>query len=203
MHAARHQVVAGPFRGALGEDRGLDLDEAVVVHVAPDDLVHAVALDHGLLHEGLAQVEEAVLEADGLVDLGLAALDHEGQGPGGVPDDQAVGVDLDLTGGHAGVGHALGAGADLAGHADHVLVAQAVGELVGLGGDLGAEDDLDQTGAIAQVREDDPAVVAAGVDPAVEGHVRADGVGTQVPAVVGTFTEANLGHGGFHFRLLS
>ena len=63
--------------------------------------------------------------------------------------------------------------------------AQGVGELGGLGVFLGAEDALGEALAVAEVDEDDAAVVAGGIDPADERDGLADVVGAEFVAVVG------------------
>ena len=52
MHAARHEVVARALRRRLGEDRRLDLEEAVRVEVAPDRRRHPVPQDDVLCSRG-------------------------------------------------------------------------------------------------------------------------------------------------------
>ena len=61
-----------------------------------------------------------------------------------------------------------------AGGGDHVLGPQPLGGGVRLRGGLGMEDELDQPAAVAQVDEDQPAVVAPAVDPAGDAHGLAD-----------------------------
>ena len=55
-----------------------------------------------------------------------------------------------------------------------MLGAQALGGSVRLGGGLGMEHELHEPGAIAQVDEDQPAVVAPAVHPAGDAHGLAD-----------------------------
>ena len=52
---------------------------------------------------------------------------------------------------------------------------------VRLGRRLRVEDDLHQAGAVAQVDEDEAAVVAAAVHPARDAHLVADAVGASSP----------------------
>ena len=82
-----------------------------------------------------------------------------------VQDLEVVGEHLDLAGHEVRIGAALGAQAHEPRHADHELVAQRFG-----GGErrgaVGIEDDLHEAFAVAQVDEDDAAVVAAAMDPA-------------------------------------
>src|SRR6476646_6140314 len=51
---------------------------------------------------------------------------------------------------------------------------------MGLGGGLGGEGELDDTGAVAAVAEDQPAVVAPAVHPAGDAHGRVDVAGAQL-----------------------
>src|SRR6185437_6695999 len=74
--------------------------------------------------------------------------------------------ELDLPRLEGGVDVALLAPDDLAGRAQHMLRPQLLRERVRLRRGLGMEDELDDPGAVAQVDEDQPAVVAAAVDPA-------------------------------------
>ena len=61
-------------------------------------------------------------------------------------------------------------------HVDDELAPELLGEREdgGVGQELGVEDDLREAGAVAQVDEDELAVVAAAVDPALEAHGLAD-----------------------------
>src|SRR5262249_52816109 len=65
---------------------------------------------------------------------------------------------------------------DAAGGAEHVLGTQLVGELEGLAGAVGVEDELDDSGAVAKVDEDQAAVVAAAVGPAGDPRLGGDPV---------------------------
>ncbi len=58
---------------------------------------------------------------------------------------------------------------------------------VGIGMGLRVEDDLNDAFAIAQVDEDDPAVVAAAMHPAHQDYFFPCVVGLQLPAVMGSF----------------
>ncbi|KAG0761270.1 hypothetical protein G6F22_018915 [Rhizopus arrhizus] len=70
------------------------------------------------------------------------------------------------------------------GDADAEFVAQALGG--GEGGVVRIEPDLGQARAVAQVDEDDPAVVAAAVHPAVQGDGLAEMVTANLAGVAGT-----------------
>ena len=121
-------------------------------------------------------------------------LDLEGRGLGGVEDLDLRGQDLDLAGGEALVGHALGPHADGAGNLDRPLGADRLGAGEGLGTrELGVEGDLGHALAVAQVDEDEAAVIAAVPDPAGEHDLLADVLGAQLCAAMGMH-----GMGGAH-----
>src|SRR5207248_1475031 len=122
----------------------------------------------------------AVAQARGLLDRALL-VDRERRGLG---DGQALGLadlDLDVAGGQVGVlvrGLALDDGAA---RGEDVLGAQPLGHREGLGR-IGVEDELDEPAAVAQVDEDQVAVVAAAVDPAGEADVALRVAAAQVAA---------------------
>ncbi len=70
-------------------------------------------------------------------------------------------------------------------HLQHPLGARLGRRLVCLGRQLGVGDCLDQSGAIAQVKEGHPAVIAPPVDPAGQGHLLADVLAAQLSAGMG------------------
>src|SRR6201999_553931 len=76
-----------------------------------------------------------------------------------------------------------GAGDDLALRLEHELVADLVGGGCGLRCELGIDDELHLAGVVAEVDEDEAAVVAARVGPARDGHGRADMLGPRLAAV--------------------
>src|SRR5262249_26903731 len=143
-------------------------------HLVPelDRLAHAVA----------AQVEVAVAEPQLLSDLAGEALDLERRRLRVGEELRPADEDLDLAGRHLGVDRLLRAPHDLALGADHVLGAQLVPELERAAGRVGVEDELDESGAIAEVDEHEPAVVAAPVDPARDALLRADAVAEHLAA---------------------
>jgi hypothetical protein len=74
--------------------------------------------------------------------------------------------DLDLAGRQLAVDRVVASPLDLAAHGDHPLGAQLVRARMRLGRHLGAKHHLDQTLAVAQVDEDQAAVIAAAMHPA-------------------------------------
>ena len=85
------------------------------------------------------------------------------------------------------------------GDREHVLGPQAVRELERLPRLVGVEDELDEPGAVAQVDEHEPAVVAAAVHPARDPGVGVDPVAEHLAAPgVAIFVGAQRGEGVGH-----
>ncbi|MNS62137.1 hypothetical protein D3C72_951870 [compost metagenome] len=162
------------------------------VEVLADGHGDLVAQDDVLLQAARAQVQVAVLQAQVLVHALVA--DRERGGLGGVEDLRLAGEHLDGAAREVGVLLPGGASVDHAADADDELVAGRIGDGVGLRVGLRVEDDLHEARAIAQIDEDDPAVVATALDPAVEGHGLTD-VGLGDLAVVGTARTEGRGGG--------
>src|SRR3546814_1542544 len=68
MRARRHQIVARAFRRRLGQDRRLDVDEAVGIHEVADAFDHVMTQTQVLLHLRATQIDIAILEARVLTD---------------------------------------------------------------------------------------------------------------------------------------
>ncbi len=115
-----------------------------------------------------AKVDVAVLEADFLVGDGVFS-GREGGRLRVVEEEERVGDELDFAGGHVGVGEAFAAVAEDSGDGDDVLGARGFGLGVSFGADFLIEDDLGDAGAVAEVEEDEIAVVAAAIYPTHEG----------------------------------
>ena len=96
-------------------------------------------------------------------------------------------MDFDLARRDARVLTARRAALDLAVDFDDVLVVQGGGDFERRGRRRWIDDHLDQPGAVAQVDEDQPAVVAHGVHPALEDDGLADVFGADFAAHHGTF----------------
>ena len=169
-------------KAALGEEPAHEEDDFVA---QADDLGDA----------GAAQVDVAVAEPHKLVDLALV-VHGEGGREGLVQDLDARGEDLDLARGHVTVDGLGRAAADRPLDGEHPLGAGSMGGLVGLGV-LRVDDDLDNAVRVAEVEEDEAAVVAAAVDPAGEAHGAAL-VGDGQVTGIGVFEhESSLPRGGF------
>ena len=132
------------------------------------------------LHPLCAHVEPAVAEAERLVDVLLVELERKRRRAR--EDPQLVDLQLDLAGRQVRVHELRRAGHDLAGRLEHELVADLVRGLGGGGRVLGVEDELHLAGVVAEVDEDEPAVVAARVGPARDRDAAARVVGPQLAA---------------------
>ena len=133
------------------------------VEVVADELDGAVAQAEVIPHSRAAEVEVAVAHAEQLVDLRLLG-NVEGGRLGRVEDGDAVGDDLDLSGGQRGVRGALGTGTHTPAHLYDPFAAERLGAREGLG-HARLEYGLHEPRAVAQVDEDESAVVAAAMDP--------------------------------------
>ena len=198
VEAGRDDEVAGALGRGGDQHRRLDLDEAVGDERASDGGVHDRAHLEVALQAFAAQVDVAVAETDGLVDVG-ALVDGERRGVGRREDLDGAVLQLDLSGGELGVDRALDAVLDRAGDAQHILVAQVVGLL---------DDALGDAGAVAQVDECEVlAVLSAALDPAAQGDLVSDVAGAQLAAPVRAQTRGgsggeDLGHVGLRFMRL-
>ena len=79
-----------------------------------------------------------------------------------------MGHHFDFPGGQLGIGHTFRTRTHLALDGQHVFGTQDMGVLVRSGGDVRAENHLRQTFTVAQVHEDQAAVIAAVLHPAHE-----------------------------------
>ena len=142
-----------------------------------------VTEEERLAHRRPAQVQVAVAQAGVLADVVGVALDLEGRR---LRIGEQLGLghgDLDLAGRQRRVDRLLVAADDLAAGAQHVLGAQFVGELELLGaGGVRVEDELDDAGAVAEVDEDQAAVVAP--SPTLTGATSMVSEPTKAPAPI-------------------
>ena len=171
MDARGHEEVARAFGRGRGQDRRGELEEAGFDHARADRGRDREPL-HDVLVQGLApEIEKAVLQAQIFRVVGLA--EHRDRQLLCRGEHLDLGREqLDLAGRELGVDGALGALAHAAVDAHHPLGAQGLGDLergaVGIGHDLG--DPV----VVAQVDEQEPAVVAHAVHPAREARGLAD-----------------------------
>lgn len=136
-------------------------------------LDHPVPQDEVLLHLRAPQVEVAVLQADCLIHVDII-LNVERRGLGGVEDSQLLGPDLELACRHVRVDRLRRPAHEHAPHGQHVLATHLFRLLENLAGLLGVEDHLHEARPVAHVDENQGAMVAPPLDPAINGHDLAD-----------------------------
>ena len=183
VRAGRHQELARALGGRLVQDRRLELPEAPVLEVAADRLRELEAHPHVVAHLLAAQVEVAVAQPQRLVDALVVELERQRRG--GREHLQPLDVHLDPAGVEARVHRLRRARAHDPLGLDDVLGPQGVGDRVGGGLLVGVEHELDDAGLVAQVDEDEPAVVAARGHPSGQGHPPALVARAQVAAELG------------------
>src|SRR5438876_5058675 len=162
VDTAGHDVVARALWGARREDRRLELGEAGRDH-APADRRDDMAPEQDVPMELLSpEVEEAVAEADVLRILDVA-IDLDRQGLGDREDREVLDGELALPCGELGV-HGRGrAGHHRPGHRDDALEAEPLGSLEVRA--RAVEHALSQAVVVAEVDEQEAAVVAFAMDP--------------------------------------
>ncbi len=175
------EEVARSFRRADGLARSPDVDEAQLVHRLPDRADHARREAEVPLHPVPPQVEVAVAQADGLVDVLLVELERERVGTR--KDLQLVDLHLDLAGREVRVDRVGCPADDLPLGAEHELVADVVRDVRRVGRAVGVHDELKEPGVVAQVDEDETAVIAPSSGPAGERQPLLDLVGGDLTAV--------------------
>ena len=172
VEAARHDEVAGALGGRLVEDRRLDVEEARRLHLAADDPDHLRAEADVALQLVAPEVEPAVAQAKRLVDVLLVELERQRRRAR--DDAERCHLDLDRARRQVRVDGVGCAGDDLALGLEDELVADLLRELCRLGRMLGVDHELGDPGAVAEVDEDEPAVVTAAGRPAGQRLARAD-----------------------------
>ena len=170
MESARHQIVPCPFRGALDQNRGFNLDEALGIQKIADELYHAVAKDYVVPHPPTAQVEIAILEAKVLIDLYILTY-VKGRGLGGVKDFYLLSDNLHLARGQLRVLRSRGALRHFTCNLHHVFMAQLGGYLMPPLGHIRIEHHLHQPLSIPQIDEYQPPVIPPPMHPAGKGHL--------------------------------
>ena len=184
LEPARDDEVARAFGRALDQRGRLDLDEAVGVMDLADGLDHPAPEHQPALHRLAPDVEVAVLQAQGLVDRRVRLVDVEGRRLRLGQDVHLGRLELDRTCRQLRVLRAGQPHRHRAGHGHHELRADPAGRLVGDRGVHLVDDDLRDAVPIAQVQEDELAVVAPPMDPAGQAGARPCVGGAELPARV-------------------
>ncbi len=166
LQAGRHEEVARALRGGTSEHGRLDFEEVLLVEHVADRLDDLVAQLQRVLHRCAAKVHGSVLEPDRLVDLKLVFVDRERRRLSFSEHGHLAHAQLDLARANVRVDVLRLALCDLAGHGDDVLGAQPLGGCEDFGrAAVRMEHELQHTGAVAQVDEDEAAVVTPAVYP--------------------------------------
>ncbi len=163
VQTRRHEEVARAFGRGRGDDRRLELAETLVPHAATDRGDHVRAQGHVVLHLFAAQIEVTIAQAR-FLRVFLIAKHHQRQFLGGAQNFQITHEDLDLTGrqfrvhqfGVTCLNGAVDADTPFGTHGFHLRKNWAIG----------VAQDLSDAIVIAQIDEQDAAVIADPVDPA-------------------------------------
>ena len=172
LQARRDDEVARALGRRLEEDRRLDVEEARFLHLAADDPDHLRAQGDVPLQLLAAQVEPAVAQTQRLVDVLLVELERQRRRA--ADDLELLDLELDLARRHVRVDGLRAPRDERSLGTEHELVPDLVRELGRLGRELRVDHELRDPAAVAQVDEDQAAVVAAACDPAGEDELLAD-----------------------------
>ena len=185
LQAARHHEVTRTFRRGLEQGRRLDLGKGAVVQRGANSKGEIGAQAKASGHLGTAKVQVAIAQARILGGLD-AVLDLERRGLGTVEHGGVVDEDLDLAGCEPGVHRVVTAVAHDTVNANGPLGTHGLGDLESIAiGVLGVEVDLRDALTVAQVAEDQAAMIAAAAHPTGEGDLLADVGGAKLAAGVG------------------
>ena len=184
MDARRHQEFARAFGRRLVQRGRLDVDEPVRVEILARRHRRAVAQHQILLHLRPAQIQHAMLEPHGFRQVFVVQLERRRQRR--VEDLDLVREHLDLARHQVGVDRAFRPRTHAARHRDAVFVAQRLRRRERRGA-IRVADDLHQSLAVAQVDEDDAAVIAAAMNPARKRHGLVEEAAVDATAIVGAF----------------
>ena len=163
MEARRHEEVARAFRARGGEDRGLELEEPLPFHPSAKR-INDLPAQHDVVVQLLAtQVEEAVPEPR-VFGIGLVAEHRQRQIARRAQNFDLAHIDLDEAGRHLGVFGARRALAHPAVDTNDEFRAQFL--RLGEGGRIRVDDALGEAVMVAQIDEQQAAVIADAVAPA-------------------------------------
>ena len=182
MDAAGHQEVARAFGRGCGQDRRRIFGEAGIFHAATHVADDLGAGDDIGVQRFAAQVQEAIAQAD-ILGIFLLARHRQRQFSRGRQHGDLVGHDFDRAGRHLRVGRFRAARDDGAVDRHDRFRTQAVQDAQRLAVRLG--DDLGQAIMVAQIDEENAAMIALAMHPAGQAHIRADIGFTKGAAIVG------------------
>ena len=181
MDARGHQIVACALGRACGENRRLELVEALLDHPRADRGDDLRAQQDIALHGLASEVEKAVAQARFLAGVGLGG--HlQGQDFGRALDLEGGDAYLDLAGRQLVVDGFRTSLDDPAGDGNDALDPRILHCLEQIAADV--DDALGKPVMIAQIEEQQVAVVALGMDPARQPDLRAGMLVAEFPASV-------------------
>ena len=161
-----NQIVAGAFRGALGEHRSFDVDEAVLIKETAESHCSFVAELHVALHRQTTKVEHTISQTCGFGEVFV--IKQEGRRCGRIQDLEFLSQHFNAAGDEVFVASAFRTSTNQAFNLHNEFVTDFIGSFEDVG-TIRVADDLDQAFTIAQIDENNTAVVAAAMGPAVEG----------------------------------
>src|SRR5690242_8250455 len=177
MDATRHDVVTRALRRRLRQNRRFDLEEAALVEVSTRRLLKPVPHDEIPLQLTATQIEIAMLQSQLLGGklLALPARDGNRGSLSRSHDGEVLGANLDVARLHFRVSHFSRARRHFAVDDDDRLERKLACALDDFSRrPAWIEGDLDESGAVPEIQEDDAAEVAGSMNPPAQFHFRAD-----------------------------
>jgi hypothetical protein len=173
LKSARNQEVARTLGRRTRKQGSLDLVQTEPRAGGSQRLQKAMPDLEAALHHGPAQVVYAVAEPDGLFHHDVV-LDRERRCACRIENPHLIRDELHFTRGQVGIDGIVGAALQMTAHGQDPLGANVLCAAVGFGCAVGLEDHLCDPGAIAQIHEDDAAVIAAPPNPTAQDDHLAD-----------------------------
>ncbi len=184
VYTRRHDVFAGAFGRSLNETRRIDFQTVLRREVLADDLEDLGAQHDVLAHACGAHIQVAVLQAQFLVDR--VGINFKRRRFGFVQNGAIGSRNFNITGGKFGVFSTGLALVHNTRNLQHPLRTNGFSLSECLFVLLGMKHHLGQAVPIAQVDENQSAVVAAAVHPSAQGDGGSDMLGSKIAAGVCT-----------------
>src|SRR5450755_2891569 len=132
IKAARHKIIARAFGSALHQDRSLDLQKFALIQVVAYNFDHAMTQHDIVAHLRTAQVEIAIFQTQGFIDLNRLAIDRKWRRARGIEDLDLLGNHLDLTSAQVRIFGSRQATYNGTSHLQHIFRAHFRGDAVRL-----------------------------------------------------------------------
>src|SRR5690606_11891528 len=163
MSPAGNQIVASPFWRCLGQNRRFHIQKALLVQITTQACSDPGAQTQFVSHLRATQVQEPITQTHVFPDIGVF-VQGEWRRLRLVQYYQAFCQHLNLAGHHIEVVSPFRAHTDLTGNLNHVLAADPIGQLEAFL-IVRIEDHLGNSFAVADVEENNTAMVASPVNP--------------------------------------